>query len=362
MLTRMHVARLRYGCGLFRAGRRPEARLAAAPIVGLLAFATLLGAPYGAMAAGQTRPGVEFPSGVASGAQVSVRVAVPSKLFSTTLSLQQLERQSWKTRALRKPRRAGFTTLSFSAPATATTLLLRVEASRKGRRLWISKYVQVPVRLQGHTTEKTSSTCQAGEAQSSPLCSTAPSSATATAVGVETSETAPTIGTPPWWNGECDSGNYIGAVPLGAAWHGLLACGPRPASEGAADLTVRFFAGAWGEYEWECVELSMRWMYLAYGVDPYDANGYDIVDNYSASDGGGLVKIVNGTVGQAPQPGDILELPSEDHTAVITAQSVDAEGNGSITVIQQNSSANGWGAYAVSDWNVAGASGWLHKP
>jgi Ig domain of plant-specific actin-binding protein len=173
---------------------------------------------------------------------------------------------------------------------------------------------------------------------------------------------APVIGKPPWWNGECDSGGYVGAFPLGAVWNGLVACGPRPIEEGAPDRTVHFFVGAWGEYEWECVELSMRWMYMAYGVHPYSAEGYDIVQNYSPSDGGGLVRISNGTAGQAPQPGDVIDFPGKDHTGVVTASAVNGAGNGSITIIQQNASRSGWATFSVSGWNVAEAGGWLHKP
>ena len=74
----------------------------------------------------------------------------------------------------------------------------------------------------------------------------------------------------------CDPANYPGSHPLGAHWHGLVACGPGP-TQGGSDHSVAFFPGAWGEFEWECVELSMRWMYLAWGVNPYPANGWDVV-------------------------------------------------------------------------------------
>jgi hypothetical protein len=172
---------------------------------------------------------------------------------------------------------------------------------------------------------------------------------------------APTVGTPSWWNGDCDAGGYAGAHHLGATWNGLIACGPRPITDGAPDRTVRFFPGAWGEFEWECVELSMRWLYQAYGVHPYSANGFDIVDNYTSADGGGLVKIANGS-GHAPQPGDVIEFRSADHTGVVTSSSVDGAGNGSITIIEQNAMANGWGTYSVRSWSVSGATDWLDKP
>lgn len=92
------------------------------------------------------------------------------------------------------------------------------------------------------------------------------------------------------------------------------------------------------------------------------ADGFDIVDNYTASDGGGLVKVANGTAGQAPQPGDVMEFRSGDHTGVVTSSSVDGAGNGSITIIEENASASGWGTYAVRGWSVAGATEWLDKP
>ena len=75
--------------------------------------------------------------------------------------------------------------------------------------------------------------------------------------------------------------NYAGAHPLGASYRGVEVCGPRPGADGAPNRLVRFFPGAWGELEWQCVELSMRYLYLAYGVLPYGANGKDVVANYS---------------------------------------------------------------------------------
>ena len=66
---------------------------------------------------------------------------------------------------------------------------------------------------------------------------------------------------------------------------------PRP------NRPVQFFPGAWGELEWQCVELSMRFMYVAYGVKPYGANGKDVYANYTTAYGGNLVKIAERTPG-----------------------------------------------------------------
>ena len=183
---------------------------------------------------------------------------------------------------------------------------------------------------------------------------------------------AAALATPAWWNGDCDYNTYhagsggVSSYRLGEVYLGMPACGPRPWSDGGPDVLVRFYSGSWGEYEWECVELAMRFLYLMYGVAPYGANGSQVVWNYSGSR---LVKVSNGTPGQAPQPNDVLSYGATStagHTAVVTASSVDVNGNGTVIVIEQNSSASGRGTLTVSNWTVSafsGAiSGWLHDP
>ena len=181
---------------------------------------------------------------------------------------------------------------------------------------------------------------------------------------------------PNWWQGgTCDPGNDPGSESLGASWHGLVACGPGP-TQGGSDHVVSFFPGAWGELEWECVELSMRWMYLAWGVNPYPADGWDVVRDYGLfkaqynPDEPQLVVVTNGTVGAVPQPGDVVSVGRTQydnfgHTAVVTANAMDAQGDGTITLIQQNGGAgnDGWTTYPVDNWVVAdGVTGWLHNP
>ncbi len=191
-------------------------------------------------------------------------------------------------------------------------------------------------------------------------------------------QTRRSVQAPSWWRGgACDPTNYPGSHSLGASWHGLVACGPGP-TQGGSDHDVSFFPGAWGEFEWECVELSMRWMYLAWGVNPYPADGWDVVLDYNLPsykakynpNGPPLVVVNNGTIGAVPQPGDVLSVARSQanpygHTAVVTANAVDPEGNGSITVIQQNGGAgnDGWATYPVNNWLVGdGVSDWLHNP
>jgi hypothetical protein len=176
---------------------------------------------------------------------------------------------------------------------------------------------------------------------------------------------------PIWWNGDCDTNNYYAqtgrpAYPLGGSYRGVKACGPRPAWDNVVyEPIVYFFPGAWGQYEWECVELSMRYLYLAYGINPYGANGKDVVGNYS---GTVLSKIANGTPGKAPQPGDVLSYGPTDlygHTSVVEAVNIDGNGNGTINVIEQNSyySPSGIRTQSVTNWYVNDSLtviGWLH--
>jgi hypothetical protein len=175
---------------------------------------------------------------------------------------------------------------------------------------------------------------------------------------------------PPWWDGECDTYTYHAqtgywAYPLGGSYRGLKACGPRPWADGAPNALVHFFPGSWGALEWECVELSMRFLYLAYGVPPYQANGNQVVPNYS---GDQLVKIDNGTPGFAPMPNDVVSSGPETtwgHTFLVVESNVDEQGDGSITILEQNGSSNGLRTLTVNDWVVISNTtviGWLHDP
>jgi hypothetical protein len=175
---------------------------------------------------------------------------------------------------------------------------------------------------------------------------------------------------PAWWNGDCDTVNYQvrnpghPAYPLGASYLGMKACGPR-FFDYRVDTLIGFYPGAYGQFEWECVELSMRFMYLAYGVPPYGANGNQVVSAYRGSR---LKSISNKTVGKAPQPGDVLSYgisTTVGHTSVVTASNVNAYGNGTISIIEQNDSASGARSHDVTNWNVIdsmGVIGWLHDP
>jgi hypothetical protein len=166
-------------------------------------------------------------------------------------------------------------------------------------------------------------------------------------VPADNSVDPPPVRFPPWWSGPCDNGHYPGSFEL-SSWDGLVACGPGP-NRGGYDSPVEFFSGAWGELEWECVELSMRWLYLEYGVRPYGANGSGVVWNYSRADGGDLDKVANNG-DSVPRPGDVLSMGSqwsEGHTAVVTGVKV-TRGYGTISILEQNmNGGNGTNTLAV---------------
>jgi len=186
--------------------------------------------------------------------------------------------------------------------------------------------------------------------------------------------------TPSWWDGDCDANHWnaqagtqgwtgAGAHRLGASYLGVPVCGPRRSVDGAPD--VQWSKQGWGHFEWECVELAMRFMNLVYGVKPYGANGNQVVSNYNASYGGGLVAISNGTTGVAPQPGDVMSFDNPNsafgHAAVVTYAQVDANGNGKVALMSQNDTADGWRKLTVTAWQVQGfgkytPTAWLHDP
>ena len=165
---------------------------------------------------------------------------------------------------------------------------------------------------------------------------------------------------PPWWVGDCNVGNHSGSYRLGATFDGLVACGPLGSNQ-----SVYFFPGAVEQFEWQCTELAKRYLYLKYNIAPYQANGRDVVSNYS---GTMLEKRWNGTPNKAPQAGDVISFQTSSsfgHVAVVSSSNVDGSGNGTIGIIEQNYSPAGYQTLPVRNWRVGGslsAIGWLHKP
>lgn len=169
--------------------------------------------------------------------------------------------------------------------------------------------------------------------------------------------------TPSWWSGNCDVNNNPGSTPLGSSYRGMITCGPFP----PPDHTVYFPKGDIVQVnEWECTELAMRYLYLAYGQHPYVASGGQVVSNYP----GTLLHQFNNLAGSgnAPQVGDIISSNtsnSDGHVVVVQAEdpTVPTSGTGNITVIDENGIAGSGGieTYHDNNWFVdSGVTSWLH--
>ena len=181
------------------------------------------------------------------------------------------------------------------------------------------------------------------------------------------------VGTPPWWSGTCNDNNYypytgVHSTLLGSSWHGIPSCGPRPYTVSSLDHLVAFFSGAFQEYEFECVELVMRFLYQEWGIAPWAGNANQIKNDYPTSS---MIFYTNGT--HSIVPGDILTengsaQNSNGHTAVITAVNLDGNGTGTISILEQNSSPSGSRSLNVTNWTVGPDAyiygqtiqGWLH--
>jgi hypothetical protein len=175
---------------------------------------------------------------------------------------------------------------------------------------------------------------------------------------------------PKWWDGDCDDNNFRAkdtrhrsSFRLNNGFRGVVPCGPLPGLEG--DVTVQFpdaqgnnFKGH-GEFEFQCVELCMRFMEVVHGITAYPGNGSQVVPNFltlsKPKDRNKMKVILNGTFPPAPMPGDILSygpVSTVGHTSVCVASNVDSQGNGFITVMQQNVSISGKADLPVRKWKV----------
>jgi hypothetical protein len=172
---------------------------------------------------------------------------------------------------------------------------------------------------------------------------------------------------PPNYSDRCDTVNYdhaTGEPPgywrqyLGTYYRGIPACGPRPIY-GGIDVNAIFYNGApWGVLEWECVELSLRWMYLAYGTPPYPGNGDQLYGNYNPNNGGQKLYQIANTPGPpySPHAGDVFSYETGGtggHTSVAIASSIDTNGNGWVNVMEQNASYAGLSQLTMTNYQVA---------
>ncbi|MBA2286532.1 MAG: hypothetical protein H0W02_13720 [Ktedonobacteraceae bacterium] len=188
---------------------------------------------------------------------------------------------------------------------------------------------------------------------------------------------APSVPFPSWWNGVCNYYNFLRDTgweswQMNGGLAGVYPCGPRPWA-GGPNHPVNFYSGSWGALEFQCVELSLRWMYLAWGVTPYPGNGNGMVSNFAVyhSNLTSRIKEVYNSPGCClfPVPGDVVSYCSAcsaGHTSVVMSSNVDGNGNGSVTVMEENATHNGMETLGVSNYYLQASSpgpvyGWLHN-
>ncbi|MEY9861112.1 hypothetical protein ABH935_006752 [Catenulispora sp. GAS73] len=208
-----------------------------------------------------------------------------------------------------------------------------------------------------------------------------------------------TLPMPSWWSGLCDNGNgaawNLGTSPHalsgGASFMGMEACGPTRSDRGGGSEPVTSGMPGTQAYEWECAELSARYMVTRYGISNPGEYGSTAANDFFTSygQGHGFSLIFNGTSGQAPRTGDVISWDANPsvltsgtsptalswgesnngHTAVVTGSSVNSSGNGSISIIEENYNDSGTGTVYVKDWVVqsvmaspVGTVNWLHNP
>jgi len=155
---------------------------------------------------------------------------------------------------------------------------------------------------------------------------------------------------------------FSSAYKLGAAYRDsdvtIFACGPRPAF-GGARTAVYAYPGAPSNPGYQCAEFAARYLYYKFGVTMYiSTNGDQVVDHYASKYPKLFVAVKNGTIAHAPVQGDVISYSQTSsfdtigHTSVVQSSSVDASGNGTITTVEENWSANGSHVVPVVNWKV----------
>jgi hypothetical protein len=180
---------------------------------------------------------------------------------------------------------------------------------------------------------------------------------------------------PPRYSDLCDAQNFDATTQfhdwrnfLSASYEGVQACGPRPATGGPV-VQASLADGTEPVVQFGAPELSLRWLYLAYGVPPYAGNGDQLYGRYDQTRGGKPLLAIagSGNLDEVPQPGDVISYDTGGtggHTAVVVASRVDGAGNGWVDVMEQNAAANGYARLPIVKHTVLSnyggfITGWL---
>jgi Putative Ig domain/CHAP domain len=150
-----------------------------------------------------------------------------------------------------------------------------------------------------------------------------------------------------------------------AAWTGdgltVPACGPIPDDGGPESFVSPYPESLWTP-GYQCVEFSERYLYYRFGVTmDIPTNGDQVAAHYAARYPGLFTVVANGTAHRAPVPGDVLSMSADlrfdsrsgGHTAVVQGSSVNAAGDGTVTIVEENAVRSGVEVLQVRNWYVS---------
>jgi hypothetical protein len=170
----------------------------------------------------------------------------------------------------------------------------------------------------------------------------------------------PSLPNPTWWNGVCDAKRNGDHTVIGK-WGSLVACGPN--NDVLDQRRV---------LEWECVELVTRYLTLRYGLPTIAGNGDRIADNTAAylsahPSAAPQLELVRPGSQQIPQAGDVMSY-EPNHTDLVIGTTIDQNGNGSYTTLNENWSDGVFGSayqnFRISNWTPEYPGGfvvgWIH--
>lgn len=187
-----------------------------------------------------------------------------------------------------------------------------------------------------------------------------------------------TFSRPTWWHSttdNCDSTWYNshktggGNATLQTSWRGLQSCGPKPGTSGGY-ATPDFPASAYDKNMFQCTELVARYLEVGYGLHSVQGDGGELAAAYKTAYPDDFDQYNNDGTAVYPQEGDVLSMAvsgtSTGHTTVVIGLSVsDTPGTATITLMDQNGSANGTFTLSVVNYVIQDTAAysnyvWIH--
>jgi len=170
------------------------------------------------------------------------------------------------------------------------------------------------------------------------------------------------MGQPSWWNSTCDGNG--GPLSISGTFMGLEVCG-------GGSSVVEPVPGV-GQYEWQCAELSDRYLVQRYGLTGPGGNGnQEAAKWYNAYPN--TFDLYNSGDATPPVAGDVISFgvggTGVGHTGVVYNSTVNSSGNGTVYFVDQNwAGDNGYHTVAVTNWTIPDITGqggtvqWIHNP